>query len=85
MILDGFAREFRFDEVETPGGTEYHLTSPWGTVIHKWSEHPGPHEPRFRAVKWASLRPESARPVPPPERSALDRFRNRLASALWVR
>jgi len=87
MILDGFARCFRLTEVDTPGGVEYHLISPWDTVIHRWSTNPGPYEPRFRAIKWAALHPEDSRPAEPQEvqRSALDKFRNRLASALWVR
>lgn len=88
MILDGFSRRFTLVLVQTPGGSEHHLISPWDTVIHRWTEPLfSTHEPRLMAIKWAALHPENSRPAEPKEvkRSALDRFRNRLASALWVR
>lgn len=86
-MFSDFARSFDLIQVDTPGGVEYHLTSPWDTVIHKWNSDPGPHEPRRRAILWSATHPESSRPEQPKEvqRSALDRFRNRLASALWVK
>jgi len=88
MILDGMGRRYSLDEVQTPGGLEYRLTSPWDTLIHSWDEHPPIPEVKFRAVKWAALHPESERPAEPvelPRLSALGRLRNRLAKALWVR
>lgn len=87
MRIIGPARDYDLSEVDTPGGIEYHLTSPWDTLIKSWEVQPTPSEVKFRIIKWASLHPESERPEVPQEvqRSALDRFRNRLASSLWVR
>ena len=83
----GFDSDYVLDMQLTPAGPEFVLLSPWGTVIKKWTEEPPLYVARRYAALWRASHPEHERPETPQEvkLSALDRLRNRLASALWVR